>query len=259
MAVLPWWLFVALFIVVGLVATVLLIRKDTADPSRDHRPALLVVGRFLAILYAVLTLIGTGVNVVATLVSDAVQVALPVQQFWSGVYPWVTLDPKPAASVVGGGFRTADVLVTGLGTDARLLLAAGNLVQGLTLVVIATVVALLCHRLLGGSPFQPLLARSIMRTGALIAVGGIVWQLLFGIGASIASHQVLELTGWSASVPTEGSADYLFTALPDSGLPDPTLAVSVDFWPLFLGLALAAIAFAFRYGERLQRDTEGLV
>ena len=36
-------------------------------------------------------------------------------------------------------------------------------------------------------------------------------------------------------------------------------ALTVPFWPLGAGLALALLAAAFRAGERLRRDTEGLV
>lgn len=261
MTVLPWWLFAALFIVVGIVVTAFLLRKDAADPTRRDRPALLHIGRFLAFLYAGLSLIGTVVNAIAMLVNQAVEVALPVQQFWPEPYPWITLDPAPTASVVGGGFTTADVLVTGLGTDARLLLAAGNLVQGLTFVVIAAVIGILCHRLLGGSPFRPLLARSMTWAAVAIAVGGIVWQVLLEIGGSIASRQVLEFTGWRAELPTPGMMDYVGAHFETNatGLPLPYPSFQIEFWPLFLGLALAAVAIAFRRSERLQRDTEGLV
>lgn len=261
MAILPWWLVVALFVVIGLVATVFLLRKDAADPLRSDRPALLFVGRFLAFLYAGLGLIGTVVNAIATLVGDAVRVALPVQQFWPETYPWITLDPAPATSVVGGGFTTADALVTGLGTDARMLLAAGNAVQGLTFVVIAAVIGFLCHRLLGGSPFRPLLARSMTWAAVAITAGGIAWQILLEIGGSLASRQVLEVTGWRADAPTAGMMDYLNANFDtfDTGLPLPYTGFQLEFWPLLLGLALAVVAIAFRYSERLQRDTEGLV
>lgn len=261
MTVLPWWLFVALFIVVGIVVTAFLLRKDATDPTRRDRPALLFIGRFLAFLYAGLSLIGTVVNAIAMLVNQAVQVALPVQQFWPEIYPWITLDPAPAASVVGGGFTTADVLVAGLGMDARLLLAAGNLVQGLTFVVIAVVIGILCHRLLGGSPFRPLLARSMTWAAVAIAVGGIVWQILLEIGGSLASRQVLGATGWRADAPTPEMMEYLratFDTYP-TGLPLPYPGFQIELWPLLLGLAFAAVAIAFRRSERLQRDTEGLV
>ena len=42
-------------------------------------------------------------------------------------------------------------------------------------------------------------------------------------------------------------------------LPAPRLRLTIAFWPIFSGLALAAVAAAFRYGEELQRDTAGLV
>ncbi|MHA7862078.1 hypothetical protein ACX1DX_11990 [Tessaracoccus sp. Y36] len=42
-------------------------------------------------------------------------------------------------------------------------------------------------------------------------------------------------------------------------LPAPQLRLTIAFWPIFSGLALAAVAAAFRYGEELQRDTAGLV
>lgn len=258
MALIPWWFVAALVVILGLVVTVVIVRRDSAEPGPGHRPIVLVVGRFLASLYAGVALIGTIISTVATITSESVQVSLPML-YLPATYPWITLDPAPAASVVGGGSATADVLVAGLGMDARLLLAAGTLIQGTTIVVIAGVVALLCHRLLAGSPFRPLLTRWIMRTAALIAVGGLVWQVCYGVGNSIASHQVLEPSSWRGDTPSEAISDYVFTVLPGSGLPGATLSIQIDFWPLFLGLALAAVAIAFRYSERLQRDTEGLV
>lgn len=260
MSIMPWWLVVAVFVVIGLVVTVFLVRKDAADRTHGHRPALLFIGRFLAFLYAGLELVGTVINAIAMLVNDAVQVALPVQQFWPETYPWITLDPAPMASVVSGGFTSADVVVTGLGTDARLWLTAGNVVQGLTFVVIAAVIGLLCHRLLGGSPFRPLLARSMTWAAVAITVGGTAWQILLQTGGGIASRQVLEFSGWGSDAPSPEMMDYINTHFDiATGLPMPYSNFQVEFWPLFLGLALAAVAIAFRYSERLQKDSEGLV
>lgn len=42
-------------------------------------------------------------------------------------------------------------------------------------------------------------------------------------------------------------------------LPRAAAMVNVPFWPLAAGLAFAALATIFRYGSRLQRDTDGLV
>ena len=55
-----------------------------------------------------------------------------------------------------------------------------------------------------------------------------------------------------------------WTGYPDScdistALPQPTVAISVDFWPIGAALGFAALAAVFRYGAVLQRDTERLV
>lgn len=255
----PGWLLVAVIIAIGLVATFVLHRKDAAEPQLNDRPGVLVVGRFLSLVYAGLTLIGTAITVIGTLVGEAVAVTIPVQEFWPKPYPWVTLDPAPAASVVTGGFSTASVTVSGLGLDARLWLSAGHAVQGLSMIFIAIVVTLLCHRMLTGSPFRPVLAKATMAAALVISIGGLAWQILLGIGGSIASAQLLSISGWSAVLPTEKIADYVSTNFDTIGLPEWTVVVPFDFWPYLLGLVLAALALAFRKSERLQKDTEGLI
>ena len=93
-----------------------------------------------------------------------------------------------------------------------------------------------------------------------IAVAGTAWQVFLEIGGSIASRQVLEITGWSAHWPTKEVANY-FTGDVGSatGLPLPYPSFQIEVWPILAGLALAAVALAFRYSERLQKDAEGLV
>ena len=68
----------------------------------------------------------------------------------------------------------------------------------------------------------------------------------------MAARQVLEAGGW-AWTEDLGLED------PSVLLPQPRLALTIEFWPIFTGMALAAVAAAFRHGERLQRDTAGLV
>lgn len=94
-----------------------------------------------------------------------------------------------------GGFTSADVTLTGLHMDAQLLLAAGHAIQGLTMVVVAVVIAFLCHRLLGGQPFKPVLAGSVMAAAVAVGVGGIAWQVFFQIGGLVSSQQALGVVG----------------------------------------------------------------
>jgi len=220
----------------------------------------LVVTRVIAVAYAAITLVVTAVSVVATLVMDTVEVSIPVRQFWPEAHPWITIQEGPTATVTDGGFSLAEVTVSGLGTDVRLLIAAGNALQGLTFVVIAVAVALLAHRLLGGRAFKAALSRMVSICAVAIAAGGVLWQVCYWIGGSIASEQLLRVGGWRSHELFADDPRALdgFDPLV-TGLPEPTFALTIDFWPLFLGLALAAVAAAFRYGERLQHDTEGLV
>lgn len=248
-----------LLLPIAIVMVVMAVRRRSRRLGADAAPITLIATRFIALGYAVLTFVFTVISVISTLVADAVEVKIPVRQFWPEPYPWITIDLGPTASVTEGGFSMADVTVAGLGMDARLLLASGAAVQGLTLTVIAITVALLCHRLLTGMAFRPMLSRSINIAAIAIAAGGVLWQACFWIGGSIASAQVLTVTGWRSDDPS--ADDPLVTNFDPfaTGLPEPNIAFNLDFWPIMLGLALAAVAAAFRYGERLQRDTEGLV
>lgn len=227
--------------------------------SKGEKGDVVIVTRFIAIIYAAITFVATVITIVTTLVSEVVSVTIPVRQFWPDVHPWVTLTGAPDASIVGGGFSTATVDIIGLGLDARLWLAGGHALQGLTFTLIAVVVAMLSHRMLAGSPFRTALARSITVVAVVIAAGGMAWQLCFGIGGSIASEQALFVSGWTSGGPTSEITDYVLEHFESTGLPESTLMIDLGFWPLLLGLALAVIGLAFRHGERLQRDTEGLV
>lgn len=239
-----------------------ILHKGSAPPDvANARPLALVVTRFGAIAYAALNLLGTVVVIIQTLISDSVAVALPVASFWPGAYPWVTITDGPTAQVTGGGFSIADVTVDGLDLNARLWLAAGHAAQGLTFIVVAIVIAILCNRLLGGNPFRPFLTRAVTGAAAAIGIGGIAWQVFFQIGGNAASQQVLAVTGWnSKQIGFEGytpdSSTFDATA---TGLPAPGMGFTVEFWPIFLALALLAVAAAFRYSASLQRDTQGLV
>src|SRR5690554_5120310 len=218
---------------------VALLVRHRRRKAPDSTSTTLTVTRFIVVAYAALTLVFTVISVVATLISEAVEVSIPVTRFWPEPYPWVTIEQGPSASVTDGGFFLADITAVGLGMDVRLLLAAGHALQGLTLTVIAVAVALLCHRLLNGKAFRPVLSRTVNVAAIAIAAGGLLWQVCFWIGGSIASAQVLSVTGWTSDDPRAQDPSFDPFA---TGLPEPTFAMTVDFWPLFLGLALAAVA-----------------
>ena len=212
---------------------------------------------FHAIAASVLALSTTG----SDLLADVVSVHLPVQSFWPALEPSVTLSPAPVAMVVGGGFSSGDVMVRGLGFDARIWLAMGDLARGVIPVSISICLALLAQRLLRGDPFDRQMSRAAFATASFVGVGGLIWQLCSGTGESIASAQVLAVTGW-----TINDSDVLGDDLSAVGWPLPSVGGLIDSWPIAAALAIAAVGVAFRYGETvtadraaLKRETEGLV
>lgn len=238
-------------VLVALAAT--LVSLARRDPSGRDDTATLKVVRVGALVYGAVVLVATAVAVVGQLASDVVEVVLPTAPFW----PWVPseveiLPAEGAASIVGGGFTEALVSLEGLSMNARVLLALGSLAQGLTQLAVTAAVYVLAKRLLEGEPFQPVLSRTVMVAAVAMVIGGLLWQVCFSLGESMAAREALTIEGWSYP-------DALGLEDPTLLLPQPTLGLTIEFWPIFTGMALAAVAAAFRHGERLQRDTSGLV
>lgn len=229
----------------------LVVRLRRSPGQRDDTATLKAV-RIGALVYGAVVVVATAVAVIGQLTSDVVEVALPTQTFWPWLPEGVELHHAEGASVVGGGFTEARVSLEGLSTGTRLLLALGALAQGLTQLAITVAVHQLAKRLLGGEPFQPVLSRMVMVAAAALVVGGLLWQVCFDVAGSMAAQEALTIDGW-------GYPDALGLDDPTVLLPQPALRVTIDFWPIFIGMALAAVGAAFRRGERLQQDTMGLV
>ncbi|MET4780373.1 hypothetical protein [Glaciihabitans sp. UYNi722] len=220
----------------------------------ERKPIALWVVFSLAVLYAIASATIAIVRIVQLFISEAVEVSLPVATFWPALKSSVTINVGATANVVAGGFQHAEVSITGLAIDARLWLAAGELLQGVTNTLIGLAIAVLCSRLLKGNPFGPALTRAAIAAAVSVAVGGLAWQLSFRVGGQLASAQVLTVTGWSVD-DKDVTADNL-SAL---GWPHPSGGFSVDFWPVWVALVIGAVVIAFRYGDRLQREQTRLV
>jgi hypothetical protein len=205
-----------------------------------------------------ISIAGVALYTVSTVVSDltsrSISLRLPVYEFWPTLPAGATIISGPTAEVTSGGFTSAEVYVSGLDTAARAWLAGSSLLQGATIIMIAIVVVTLSSTILRNDPFQPAVARGIRLVGITVIVGGLAWQACSGVGESLASKQVLQLG--STGLKDLAGWDNINTII---GFPQPTPHIQVDFWPIGVGLVMLVLAAAFRAGERLQRDTEGLV
>lgn len=216
-----------------------------------HMPKIVAV-----VGYAVMVVIG-GVTVMAAITlmtGAAVQVTVPITPIEPYVPKGVTLQPATAATIHSGGMDQATLVVSGLPLGTRLVMLAAMLIAAATAVAVCVVVIRLARSVMSGNPFA-VGTTALLATGWILLVGGVLASVVGQIGDAMASYDIFEYTAGSAPEswnPTGGFAG--------PGWPEPAgFTLTVPWWPLGGALVLALIAGVFRYGEQLQRDSEGLV
>lgn len=239
--------------VIGVVALVFWIGLSRGRPDTSAAGGRVIgLTMWVAVIWAVVS--GVSALIVAGLAvwSPEVAITIPVQPFWPQLPPGTELDGITAMRV-SGGFTTADVTLGGLSFGVRLAWAVSQAVALLIPATIAALIAGACMQLRAGRPFAPAVARMASITAVVVALGGIVAQVVGDLAGIGAAEQLLRWTG--AQYPdVPGVEDVL-----QAWLPQPGFEITFPFWPIAAGLGFAALAAIFRYGSRLQRDTEGLV
>lgn len=249
------WMTVQVVVVAALVAAVatalLWMASSRARKRGDASPVVSLALTFSA-FWACVSVVGVAIGVVSNLTSSAPRMSVPVATFWPGALPGVAIDDGPTAHVAGGGFTTAEVDVAGVSAAARGMWTAGQALWGLIPATVAALIAVACFQLLAGRAFDRIIVRMTMITAVVVAAGGTAAQVLSDIAGTMASHELFTVVSaqWKDIPGIEQPLDWW---------PNPTLDIALPFWPIGAGLALAALAAVFRYGSRLQRDTEGLV
>ena len=145
---------------------------------------------------------------------------------------------RGSATIISGGYDSASILISGLDSGTVVLATVARIASVLTQAAIAASVALLAWRLLRGRTFRRSLSLTITLTGALRLIGGLVSG---GVGV---------LASWMAADQLNGNS---------AGDRFWPIIGTVDGTPLGIGVCLLLVGLAFEYGERLQRDTDGLV
>lgn len=237
-------LFLGVFVVIG----------GPLAMARSRGPFVLHSVRAGGVVYAVLTAAVTASTVFPLVTGGASVVSVPLQMHQLHVPSKVTFSSGPAATIVSGGVDRATLTLTGLSMPTRVLLVGGALALAAVSIVIAVALARIASAALHGEPFVPAAARSVTIAALAIALGGTLSAVLQQWGEWQAGQDALMVTAWSA----RGVSGPV--TLADLGWPDPAyFNLQISFLPLLLGLGLLAIAAVFRAGERLQRETDGLV
>ena len=201
----------------------------TSVGARGDRITLLVLSAVAAVLGLVSLVVGG---------SRTVRIA-----FAAGETPLDLLTraevPHSSDSVpvlVSAGFTQADLVASGLSDGTRVLLAVGQGLGVLTGAVVCFAIAYLFFSLSRGRPFARPLYVLTIAAGATLTFGTMLSQFIAGFGRMNAATEL-----------NPGASDVFVVGFEF----DPTL------W--LVGFAVMALAFVFRAGARLQRDTAGLV
>jgi hypothetical protein len=179
------------------------------------------------------------------LLSTAVGVATLIGQLVRDRFTVTLLADAPlpgsasagTARLTSGAFDSAEVTITGLSALPRFLLTLeGSTAMATSLLVSATVVSF-CWSVLRRRPFTRPVFWLVALVGYGLIVGTIVGQGFGGLGRMIAAGEL--------------SVDPVGGFWP--------MATVVDLAPAGTGLVILVAAGAISIGQRLQRDTDGLV
>ena len=211
---------------------------------RGSTTVALDVALVVAAAWTAIGLLGTIFTLAQTVGAGSIYVTgLPVSMSWPTALPCFA----PEATLPSGTYiecasmSEANAWIAGLPIAPRIVIAAGQLASAALAILPGALVAVVCFQTLRGRPFASVVTRALFVSAGVVIVAGLASDVLSGVGRGLAAQAVL---------PTGVDAPLI------SGAP---FQISVQLWPIGAALALAALAMIFRYGARLQRDTEGLV
>jgi hypothetical protein len=145
-----------------------------------------------------------------------------------------------AAGIVSAEYTVADVTIESLPAGIRWMLLLEAALPALATVGVCVVAYGLGISLLRSRPFGRRMPAALATVACLVILGGTGGQLL----GAIARAATVEHLGAGGA----GVSDMF-----------PTFLLDLDLSPIGWGFALALTAGAFSIGQRLQRETEGLV
>lgn len=184
----------------------------------------LVAGAVAAVVVIVVTVL----RMLDLFSVDGVAARVPIPD---GVPAELPIGDGTVASVVFEAQITSQELARAT-VDA---LAAAIIIPAVAYLAVIGCAIAFCLNLMRGTAFSRTNTRLIFATSMIVLFGSM-------------------LTQWTTIMGANGT----YAAL--GGEFDGQSAVMGDFWPAYLAaIGLGAIAIAFRRGERLQHDTEGLV
>lgn len=243
-------------LVAGAIAYVVRARRPAGSAPSTVLPRVVSVGALIgAAGSAAIGLIA----LITIAVGAPITMTVPVRSFLPMISPELRDVVGPEATITGGpGFTEGQFTIEGLDPAARIWLAAGTLINTAVIVTIMLLIARLARQATEPQPFARSTSTLLGRSGAVLAVGGILWQICFAVAGLLAANQALFVTGFTTDDTAVLDRNEAL-GLEPSGLPSGGGDITIDFWPVGIGLVLIVLAVLMRHAERLQHDTKGLV
>lgn len=199
-------------------------------PLRRGERTVLILVLVVAFLYAVGDVIATGFVIGGEFLRDS----FPI----TALTDTAVIPEQAGGSAVlqAGQYASAQLLVGSLSPGAMALIVAGQVIALATEVIVALAIARFCTAVLTGRPFVGSMTRTVGVLAATVLVGGFLGQLVAGLGDLVAGFELM------------------------GPLDEPVYpGALIDGTPFVIGVTLLAVVVAFRLGERIQRDVDGLV
>ena len=206
---------------------------------------LLDVTGAVARIWVALVVVGAVFGLISLVVSPTTSITdVPITTAWPSALPCQSSGgTMPSATALYcGTIDSASLQVAGLGADVRSLIFVGGLLAYVTAATPGVLVSVPCRIAAAGRPFARRAPRWLLTSAVVVLIGGTASEVLLSIARYLTSHEVIPDASSGAAI----SAPVTFQLI-------------IPIWPIGCALGLAALAVIFRYGSRMQRDTEGLV
>ena len=196
-----------------------------------------------ALIFAVIALVAFIMRAVHLLTAKTLEVG-PLGLINAQTPPFAA----DSAAIVSAHYDSATVMIEGLPSGVRWLVLSQAAADALLTIGLCIIVFWLGMKLIAQRPFARSAAMAIFAAAMLIMVVGVFSPFL----GSIANAEAVQflgdgvLSGSSDSAQAGGEGLQLF-------------GFSFDLSPIAWSFALALVSSAFFIGERMQRDTDGLV
>lgn len=185
-------------------------------------------------------------------------------RFWPTLPHELVFRSDAVARVVSGGFQYAEVTVSNLTQETRIVLALTDFSFGVLVLALLWILNGLLTAASQGFAFRTLSMKVLRKVAWLVLWLGELGSLLFSWGSSLVAR---DLTPSSAAMqapasisnPFSQGLDPLGTVLFGRIQPSTYLNYEVTVWPILACLILLVAATLLAKGREVQAATEGLV